>query len=349
MVRGRPTLGQVAARAGVSLKTASRALNGEYGVAATTAARVREAADGLGFRLNSMARSLASGGPSKAVGLAIPSVADPFIATVVGAVEEVVAPRGMSLLTASHHDDPEQQRAIIELFAERRVGALILIPAPGDGSYLADEIAHGLVVVSLDRPTEGIEVDCVVVDNHAGSVAAVTRLAGLGHRRIAFVSLNDEVWTLRARHEGYLAGLAANGLRVDADLVEVHCADEQTTAAFVARVLDATDPPTAFYCTQPITGRWLMRALRDRGVIADLAMFDELVDTDLLALRPQVVIASGPHRMGHLAASLAVERLAAPGSPVRTVVLDPVVLDAHTGYVAASVERSLAELSGVPA
>ena len=66
---------------------------------------------------------------------------------------------------------------------ERRVDALIVIPAPGDAGYVAAEIHHGLVVVSLDRPMEGALVDTVVVDNVEGAAAAVSALAALGHRR----------------------------------------------------------------------------------------------------------------------------------------------------------------------
>ena len=80
--RTRPTLADVAALAGVSLKTASRALNAEYGVAPATAERVDEAARQLGFRPNQIARALASRQSTAAVGLVIPSLSDFFMAAV---------------------------------------------------------------------------------------------------------------------------------------------------------------------------------------------------------------------------------------------------------------------------
>ena len=131
---GRPTLADVAALAGVSLKTASRAMNGEYGVAEATAERVFAAARDLGFRPNRLAQSLAAGGPSAVVGLLIPDVSDPFVAGVVGAVEVVLATRDLQLITASHGNDPVRQHNIASTLVERRVDGLIIMSAPGDAS-----------------------------------------------------------------------------------------------------------------------------------------------------------------------------------------------------------------------
>ncbi len=121
---GRPRLADVAARAGVSLKTASRALNQEYGVAPQTSARVLAAARELGFRPNRLAQSLAGGGPSAAVGLLIPDVADPFVAGVAAAAERVLAARGLQLITASHGDDAHRQHQ----HARRHLRAVMLAP-----------------------------------------------------------------------------------------------------------------------------------------------------------------------------------------------------------------------------
>ena len=143
----RPTLAQVAELAGVSLKTASRAMNGEYGVAPATAEKVRVAARSLGFRPNLLARSLASGRPNAAVGLVLPNVADPFFAELVGGVERTLAPRDLQLVIASHHDDDVAQRTLVRALVDWRVDALLLAPAPGDASYLQLDIDHGLVVV----------------------------------------------------------------------------------------------------------------------------------------------------------------------------------------------------------
>lgn len=332
---GRPTLADVARRAGVSLKTASRAVNGEYGVAESTAARVREAARALGFRPNHLARSLAAGGPSAAVGLVISSVADPFIAALVGAVESVLAPRGLHLMTASHHDDPDRQRQIVRTLVERRVDALILVPAPGAAEYLAPEIEHGLAVVSLDRPLDGVEVDTVVVDNALGAEQAVERLLARGHRRIAALGNDSRLWTLQRRFDGYRQALAAAGVPYDPALAELDCLDAAGAQRVVHDLLALADPPTAVFAAQHMTGRGTVRAMQHAGTALDVAVFDEVVDTDLLVAPPLVVIASGPDRLGHRGARMAIDRLdgtVSSDQPARTVVLPALLLDQGQVY-----------------
>lgn len=348
----RPTLADVARRAGVSLKTASRALNDEYGVAEATAGRVREAARQLGFRPNHLARSLATGGASAAVGLVVSDLSDPFIAAVAGAAEALLAPRDLQLLTASHYDDETRQRRIVRTFVERRVDALIVVPAPGHMDYLAPEIAHGLVVVAIDRPLTladpaAPDVDTVVVDNVTGAAEAVARLVARGHRRIAALGNDGRLWTLRQRYDGYLAGLAAAGLRHDDEIVELECRDAAGAEQALRRILALPDPPTAVFAAQHMAGRGAVRVKHREGADLDVIVFDELVDTDLLVSPPLVVVASGPDRLGHAGAGMVVERLDGFTGPARRVVLPPLYLEQGQAYrpVADAAARPVAEVS----
>mgnify|MGYP003350937201 CR=1 FL=1 len=216
---GRPRLADVAERAGVSLKTASRALNGEYGVAPETAQRVQAAADALGFRPNRLAQSLAGGRHSALVGLVIPDIADPFVAEVAGGVEAVIAGHGLQLITASHANDPETQQRLVAALLEHRVAALILMPAPGPAGYLAPDVRHGLVVASLDRPLEGITVDTVVLDNEAATDEAIDRLVAAGHRRIGLLAHDPRLWTVARRIDAYRGSLTRVGIPGDPGLI----------------------------------------------------------------------------------------------------------------------------------
>lgn len=338
MSAGRPTLADVAARAGVSLKTASRALNGEYGVAEATARRVLDASRELGFRPNHLARSLAARGPSGTVGLVVSSVADHFMAAVTGTVEQLLEPRDLQLVTASHGDDPDRQRRIVRTLVERRVDALLLVPAPGDSSYLAAEIDHGLVVVALDRPAEGVDVDTVVVDNVEGARTAVERLLGAGHRRVAMLGWNPRVWTSGERYAGYLQALSAAGIPEDRDLVLLDYALQDDPEAAVERLLTLPDPPTALMSAQHSAARVAVRAARRLGIALDVAVFDEIHDADLL-VRPPLVAVSGAHRLGEVATRMLLERLDGAAEPARRTVL-PVgfveagAADAHEHFLA---------------
>jgi LacI family transcriptional regulator len=304
----RPTLAQVAELAGVSLKTASRAMNSEYGVAPATAEKVRVAARSLGFRPNLLARSLASGRPNAAVGLVLPNVADPFFAELVGGVERTLAPRDLQLVIASHHDDDVAQRKIARALVDRRVDALLLAPAPGDASYLQLDIDHGLVVVSLDRPVVGVDVDTVIVDNRSAATQAVRELIAVGHRRIALLADNSKLWTMQERTAGYRAALAEAGIAEDRALVHLDCPTRAAAREVIDEMLASDDPPTAAFAAHNATGRELLRAARAAGVDIALVVFDEVNDPDLLIVPPQV-LRSNPERLGTTAANMALERL----------------------------------------
>jgi LacI family transcriptional regulator len=303
-------------------------LNGEYGVAPMTAEKVITAARSLGFRPNLLARSLASGRPSAAVGLVIPNVADPFFGELVGGVERRLASRDLQLVIASHHDDPVAQRKIVRALVERRVDALLLVPAPGEASYLQVDIDHGLVVVSLDRPVMGVDVDTVIVDNRSAAAGAVRELTTAGHRRIAFLADNSQLWTMQERLIGYRLALAEADIAEDPALVHPDCGDREASERAIAELFALDDPPTAVFAAHNATGRELVRAARAAAVEIPLVVFDEVSDPDLLIAPPQV-LRSDPERLGMTAAKMALERLdgliAAPRVVIQPVVrLDPI-------------------------
>ena len=318
----RPTLADVAKAAGVSLKTASRALRREYGVSAATADRVWEVAHGLGFRPNLLARSLASGRPSSAVGLIIGDVADPFFAAVAGAVERCLESRDLQLITASHHEDAARQRKIVRALVERRVDALLIVPAPGDAACLQPDIQHVQAVVALDRPMRGIDVDAVVSDNRAGAATAVRAFVREGHTRIAAVGNDPRVWTLQERFAGYRAALAEAGLVEDARLMCMSAASAELSRQAVEHMLELADPPSAILATQNVCGRGAIRAMLATGRALPLAVFDETSDPDLLALTPRV-ISSDPWELGSVATKMALSRIDGSREPRTIVVLPP--------------------------
>lgn len=318
---GRPTLADVAALAGVSLKTASRAMNGEYGVAEATADRVREAARTLGFRLNHLARALASRQTSAAVGLIVPGVSDPFMAALVAEVEAVLAPRELQLVSASHGDDAGRQRMIIRTLVERRVDALIVVSSPGDASYLQPDLDHGLVVVAIDRPLTGISVDTVTVDNRAASRITMSELLAAGHRRVALLGFDPRVWTESERYQGYCEALQSAGLPLKNELVALSATDSAEVQVSVTRMLERPDPPTAVVAIQHRAGRAAIRAMLDTGARLDLTVFDDVADPDLLVIPPLTVVASNPVRLGAAAAVMTLERLDGLDGPARSTVL----------------------------
>ena len=139
-------LRDVAAVAGVSLRTASRVLNDDPRVAVDTRARVQQAMRDLKYTPDSMARSLRAG-TDTAVGMVVESVADPFFSAMVAAVEKAESTHGKSVLVASTHGDAARERDVVAQMLSRRICGMLLAPTTGDHAWL-----HTNTPLVLGRP-----------------------------------------------------------------------------------------------------------------------------------------------------------------------------------------------------
>jgi LacI family transcriptional regulator len=304
----RPTIRDVALRAGVSLKTVSRVINAEPGVAAGTAARVGAAIAELGFQRNDLARSLRRGGPSSTLGLVIEDVTNPFYSAIAQAVEAAARERGYMLITGSCEEDPERELELVQALLRRRVDALLIVPASRDHAYLARELGDRTPVVFLDRPPAGIEADCVLLDNVGGARSATEHLLARGHERIALVGDPDELYTAAQRAAGYREALAAAGVPVRDELVRLgpHATEQAEAAVRELLALPRDRRPTAVFTGNNRNTVGALRALHGTDAPIALVGFDDFELADLLGT---TVVRHDSHRMGGQAATLAFDRL----------------------------------------
>jgi len=314
----RPTLRQVAALSGVSLKTASRALNGEPYVSAPTADRVRAAAEQLGFRRNAIARDLRAGARSPLVGLIISDLGNPFFSRVARGAERRLRAAGLQLVSASSEEDPELEQALIGEMLERRVSALLVVTSSDDHRFLDAERRHGLPVVFLDREPADIVADCVVLDNRGGMRHAVEHLLERGHRRIALVGDLGRLATQRERAAAFELALTAAGVDDWSRYVRTDCHDAATAERAVRAVLDERPAPTALIATNNLITIGALRALRDLPERPALVGFD---DFDLADVVGVTVVAHDPERMGEVGAEQILARLGGADGPSHRVLL----------------------------
>jgi LacI family transcriptional regulator len=326
----------VAQRAGVSLKTVSRVINEEPGVAPDTAMRVAEAIAELGFQRNDLARSLRQGRSSATLGLIIEDVANPFYSAIAQAVEAAARARGYMVITGSCEEDAERERELVLALLRRRVDALVLVPAARvrDHSWLARELGAGTPVVFLDRPPYGLDTDTVLLDNQGGARAAVEHLLAHGHRRIAYVADPDELSTAAERLAGYRAAMEAAKAEIDPELVRLGTHDAGQAEAVVRELL-ALPPgrrPTAIFTGNNRHTLGALRALR--GLEREIALvgFDDFELADLLAM-PTTVVRHDSYRMGEQAAALAFARLDGDAGPPRRIVVPTELVPRGSGEV----------------
>jgi LacI family transcriptional regulator len=314
----RPTLRHVAELSGVSVKTASRALNGHQHVAEATAHRVRQAAERLGFRLNGIARELRSGATSRSVGLIIGDLANPFYSKIARGAERLLRARGLQLITTSTDENPALERALIGEMVERRVRALLVVPSSGDHGYLEAERRHGLPVVFLDRPPVGVSADTILMDNRAGARTAIHHLLTAGHRRIGLIGDFSRLATQRERIAGFGDAMRAGGVPDWQRYLRSDSHDVDSAERLTRELLSLPHPPTALFTTNNRNTTGALRALREHRRRPALVGFDDFDLADVLGV---TVVAHDPVEMGRIAAQLALSRMDGSTDEPKTVVL----------------------------
>lgn len=313
----------VAARAGVSLKTVSRVVNGEAGVSDALAARVREAAGELDFQLNLGARSLRrADGRTATIGLLLENVANPFSAAVHRAIEVVARSRGVAVLAGSLDEDPARERELVGAFTSRRVDGLIIMPAGQDHAYLLPERRAGTPMVFVDRTPGLADVDVVLSDNRGGAQTAVRHLLAGGHRSVGFLGDLAGIATAEQRFRGYRDAMAQAGLPVEARHVVHDAATAAQAESAVLAMLTGTEPPTALFTAQNLITIGAVRALRALGRQHEVAVvgFDDFLLADLLD-PPVTVVAQDPEAIGTWAAEQVFRRSEGDVSPAVTHVM----------------------------
>lgn len=304
------TMRDVARHAGVSAKTVSRVFNDDAHVTEETRERVRRALSELDYVPNRLAQAF-RGGRHEALAVAVPDVSDPFFASVVRAIEEVAADRGMSVLITSTGYLPDRERERVESLLDQRIVGLVTTPVGADQSYLSPWLSR-TPVVFIDRSPGSLTADYFVEDDDGGARLATSHLLRHGHRRIAFVGDVGTVATARLRREGYATALAERGIDLDDRLVAMGdwSTDHVSHALAAMRALD--EPPTAVFAANARSGIGTVMALR-RLRIEDMAVV-AFGDAPLAAaLRPGLtVIDQNPAELGRLAVRRVLARIDEP-------------------------------------
>lgn len=253
------TIHDVAAAAGVSASTVSRALSGRRKVSPEVEAAVREASERLGYRANVLARSLRLQ-TTGTVGMVIPGISNPFFPAIVEAVERHLSDADRQLLLADSQGSTQVEAERLTTLLDRRIDGLLVIPCDVRASRPAlERAARQAPVTLLDRAVEGFDGDVVAVDNWHGIELAVDHLRARGCASLAFVSADDATSSGRMRLEAFrrCAG-ARQRLLLGSFTVE--------WGRQAAAQLLADGVPDGVVCGADVVAFGLMGALAEAGV-----------------------------------------------------------------------------------
>jgi LacI family transcriptional regulator, galactose operon repressor len=309
--RGRrgPTSHDVAARAGVSQSTVSRALSGDPNVSEVTRQRVIAAAAALDYTADAGARSLITRRTNR-VGVVLSNITNPFYPLMVERLDLELARLGYGMILFRHEDSGDD--ALLGHVRSRSVDGLIFTSAVLGLSF-ADRLEESEIpIVFLNREIDDERFDRVVSDNVGGGRRAAELLVELGHERIALVSGPEDTSTARDRDRGFEETLAQRGRPLSPDLVTAGPYSHETGAAAFARFDEMKEPPTAIFCGNDVIalGVWDAAISAGRRIPEDVSVlgFDDIdmASWDAISL---TTVRQPIHKMARTATELLVERL----------------------------------------
>jgi len=319
---GKPTITDVARRAGVSKSLVSLVMRGADHVSPERRQAVNKAAAELGYRPNAMARSLVQR-RTHLVGVMVSDLHNPFFADVVAGIQEQAARTGYKVLVNSGNRAAAREADAMETLLQLRADGIIL------GSPVLDDEVIGrasreVPIVLVGREAHGPAVDSVTNDDRAGAEVAVEHCVSLGHRRIAHIDGGHGAGAPARRH-GYEAAMKRLGL---GDLVSVVSGTytEEGGHTGCLLLLGQKPRPTAIFAANDLAAIGALNAIEESGLkVPDDISLVGYDNTSLAALRhiSLTTIHQPRLEMGQLALSTLLERIDQDREEPRRVVLSP--------------------------
>ena len=320
----RPTIRDVAERAGVSKSLVSLVMRGAAHVSEERRSRVLAVAQEIGYRPNAVARSLVQR-RTNLFGVLLSDLHNPFFAEVIDGLRAEAESHGYRVIISTGDRVPASEAQALETLLELRTDGLILASGAIDMEVVT-AAANEIPTVLAARHARGTDVDSVANDDTAGATLAVEHLAGLGHRRIAHIDGGGGAGA-RDRRRGYLRAMKRLGLEAFARVVPGSYT-EQGGAEGARALMDGEEEerPTAIFAANDLAAVGALGALSERGVRVPHAM--SLVGYDNTALaavrRINLTTIDQPRpEIGRTAVTLLLERIEGRRDSARHVLIPP--------------------------
>jgi LacI family transcriptional regulator len=264
MAKQNPTLADVAKIAGVSPMTASRALNDRPDVSPEKRDLVLRVAADIGYVANRSAQKL-SGGSNGIIGIITPMLDNQFASELILGVGRAARSVGYETLVYTIFDeDRHAHRSLISLLQQFADGVVAILPR--DSTYFETLAAAHVPVVFIDQRGSLSNFPSISVDSYGGAVLAVEHLAGLGHKRIAFISGDESIEGVKDRRRAYQDTLERLGLACESDLLETGDLSQLKAFEAASRLLNLANPPTAIFAANDLSAFGVIAAVREAGL-----------------------------------------------------------------------------------
>ncbi|XEC93989.1 LacI family DNA-binding transcriptional regulator [Paenibacillus tarimensis] len=297
-----PKIKDVAKRAGVSVTTVSRVLNGEKYVKDDLKERVNQAIKELGYAPSHIARSLVRR-KTNLIGVIVPDLTSSFYSTILSSIEETASSNGYNLLVCNIIENIEKEYKYLNIFQEMRVEGIIIMH-----EKINPEIRTFInnlqipVIFSSVKPADQ-KFTSIIIDDYKAAYDATAYLIGLGHRRIGFIGGDmRDITSGQNRYSGYRNALSDHGVGIIYELIRFGDYKVRSGYELMGELL-GHEPPTAVFAVSDDMALGAMNCLYDRGlkVPDDVSVigFDGSQLTELI--RPRLTSMEQPiHEMGKL-------------------------------------------------
>ena len=259
---GNASIKAVARLAGVSVATVSRVLNDSGPVKEETRRRILEVVESLGYVPHGAARSLTTN-QTETLGVLLPDIYGEFFSELIRGIDSAARRQGYHVLVSGSHEEREQVQAVLRALRGRVDGLILMTPSADMLEALRSVPPDSLPTVLLNCPPGVLPFDSINLDNHGGAVAMVRHLAGLGHRRIAFIQGPPGNHDARERLRGYRDAVSELGLEADRRLELRGDFSEEAGCRAGERLLELDPRPDAVFAANDAMAIGCLHALRE--------------------------------------------------------------------------------------
>lgn len=308
-MKRRPTIIDVAKKAGVSKSTVSRVVSeGARGVSHETTQLVMQAVDELGYVRNAVASSMRTD-RTFLIMLAIPDITNPYWPEVARGVQDVMDAEGYAVVFANSDWDENREREYLEMARRNRLDGILINTVRVSSRQLK---ALGIPTVVLGTREEYNAFDCVGADSYAGARIAMQHLLELGHRRIGLILGQRLASSKDPRMRGYVDVLEDAGLALEKDLITVVPFTRAGGESGFRELFTGSSPPTAIFCANDTIAIGALQAAHAAGwgVPHDLSIVGlDDIDAAMTTSPPLTTVAKPKYDIGRQAAIFLLERI----------------------------------------
>ena len=287
MANQKVSIVDIAKKAGVSITTVSRVLNGkaeQFRISKKSQQKIRETARKLNYVPNQFAANLKSG-KSNTIALIIPSLSNPFFADIASEINAEVRNRGYITIIGDSDESEEIEMDELLQMQSRNIEGLVIAPCSENFESIKAMHDRGLPIVCIDRYFEDYEIPYVSTDNYEGAVMATRHLIEHGHNNIACIQGVQQSVPNRMRIQGYKDTMLASGIKkytISGDEFSVQNGYKETKL-----LLQQKEIPTAIFTLSNTIAMGCLKALKEENLsIPDdisLITFDDHPYLDYLA------------------------------------------------------------------